>query len=243
MGKIDVYGVFSKQKDDLEQQVIRENNNILNSSRIYPDGGSDILAKVVQYCFDTSTIGTFKNLDEIFNLVKRSINYSVLSTFKNVVISSSGDDVVVQYSRNDPNDMTKVNTMTITIKSDSAVQNFKNLDKRYSRNVQGISETYKMVINPNQGLYWPAYKEKAISRCRISDMNAVSFNELSEEGKELFKRMVICSSLFEPVLKKLVEKQVVNFNQSDLNDMFNKVNYDDNFETENEEDIVKGASL
>jgi len=237
------YGAFSEHKKLQEQRLNNERKEMSEIPRNYPGKETDVIAKVIQYCFDTGTVATFKNIDEIAKIIKDNFGSGIISTFKNVVIYNSIGDIIIQYTHNDKDDLTKINTTMVTVKGHNAVEIADEEDKKkkYSENVQGECKTYTMKKEHIRKETYAGSKvvenfsEEILSRCRISNMNDVSYGELSKEGKELFKRMAICSSLFEPVIKKLQAEQVISFNQSELYDMFTEVNYDETLENQDEE--------
>lgn len=216
MYKNEVLAIFQQEKNT------QRFNNSSNNSRIYGRDECNIIAQVINYCFDTGQVATFKDLDQIVKLVKSNLNGGVISTFKNVVVYHSIDDIVVQCSRNDKDDMTKINTTLITLGS---------------RGVQGESKTYVMEKANYTGTNIDeSFAERELSRCRIEDVNSVSVSRLSKEERDLYQKMRICSSLLKPVLKRLESEKPVITEQQELNSMF-----DDNLDNELKSD--KKASL
>lgn len=191
--------------------------------RFYGGAESSIIAQVIRYCFDTGEVAKFKDLNTIVELIKANRNNGVLSTFKNIVVYNSIGDIVVQCSKNEEDNLSKINTTVITISKQG--------------NISGINKIYTMEKDNYSGIdIEEKFSEKELSRCEIDDVNSVSYDRLNQNGKELFKQMKICASLFLPVLEKMREDKNLNSNKKELSEMFNE------HETGNNS-IKKSASL
>lgn len=194
-----------------------------NNRRFYGSEESKIIAQVVRYCFDTGEVAKFKDLDSIVKLVRANLNNGVLSTFKNIVIYNSIGDIIVQCSKNEEDNISKINTTMITVGKNG--------------NVSGINKTFIMEKDNYTGIdIEESFSEKELSRCVIDDIDSVSYNELDKNGKQLFKQMKICSSLFLPVLEKLRADKISTSHQKELYEMINDYKSNDN-------EVKKSASL
>lgn len=182
MRKDETLAIFQREK---------KVQKLAGNSKFYRDNASRIIAQVVNFCFETETVAKFKDINVIADLVKNNFNDSVISDFKNTVVYNSTGDILVQYTKNDIEDTTKINTTMIRVKRNGEVQgeSKKYVMKEYN---------YKAIANIDE-----TFAESELSRCEISDMNSVDFNNLDKEEKKLYQRMEICSSLFIPVMKKM----------------------------------------
>lgn len=111
-------------------------------------------------------VATFKDLDMASSLVKSGFDYDVISSYKNVVIYNSIGDLTIQYTKNDKQDSSVINTTLIKI--------------RKNGKVEGESRTYTLVKENYSGTNIDeSFAEEVISKCQIDDVNDISLDKLT----------------------------------------------------------------
>lgn len=198
-----------------EQQIAKNNNNTFSNElstapELENDTEGKILAKTVDYCLKEQKVATFKDLDKIASIVKKRTKSSIQSMFGNVVIYNSSNNLIVQYTKNDTQDLSKVNTTKILVGKNNKIE--------------GKSKTYTMIKDQSNN---DNYLEKELSSCEIDNMDSFSIKNANNEEIALYKNMKICQSLLGPIIDKLGKK--VNINTSnELDSMFTRPSDSDN---------------
>lgn len=156
------------RKDEVLAMFQGEKKAEKTPSKAWFYGGiqSNVLAQVVNHCFDTDMVATFKDLDMASSLVKSGFDYDVISSYKNVVIYNSIGDLTIQYTKNDKQDSSVINTTLIKI--------------RKNGKVEGESRTYTLVKENYSGTNIDeSFAEEVISKCQIDDVNDISLDKLT----------------------------------------------------------------
>lgn len=196
MRKDEVLGIIQQEK------ARNINNNRINGSKFSGNGEANILAQVVDHCYKNKMTAKFKDIDKIVDLIKDNLNYEVISAYGNIVIYNSIGDLVVQCTRNDKDDLSKITTSMVTIQKNGKV----------------IGDTRTYVMKKEMIGWKETFSEQIVS------------DGYTDDKEELDIQIKICSSLFNSVMKKLISfyksKGLYN-NSMELLVMFNEYKEDE----------------